>query len=248
MKIAVRRALRCVSPSPIVVLLLISIPLLSGCNVVQVVLGGMSVLRNGLPGEPSGMAGDSSGGMSQGDDGVAGGDSGEPGVVALACPSESTRFVLVANHSWSFSPAGQTQVMDINGTTNGLGCDIYVAGDVATGEDCAVDFTNTGVIHGDGGDCQVDGQGRGILSFEGTCQDGQITLTITEIHDPDTEMGGTMNCPGFSSPYATFYPPSLTTVTFMIDSAGATANESLNDITGFNYNKTWILMPGDAIP
>ena len=247
MKVSVRRALRRVSPTLMVVLLMVSIPLLSGCTVVQMMLGGANAFEDELPGDTSGMAGDSSGGMSQ-EDGGAAGDSGEPGTVALACPSESTRFVLATQHSWSFSPAGQTQIMQIDGTTTGPGCDIYVAGDVATGEDCAVDFTNTGVIHGDSGDCQIDGVGRGILSFEGTCQDGRITLTITEIHDPDTEMGGTMNCPGFSSPYATFYPPSMTTVTFMIDSAGSTANESLNDITGFNYNKTWVLMPASAIP
>lgn len=240
MKLFVRRTLRRISPKLVVVLLLVSIPLLSGCNVVQVMLVGMSALQGGLPGA-GGMSGSAS-------DGGTGADSGEPGLVALACPSESTRFVLVPNHSWSFSPAGQTSVMEINGTTSGDGCDIYVAGDVASGEDCLINFTNTGVIHGDGGDCQVDGQGRGILSFAGSCQDGRITLTITETHDPDTELGGTMNCPGFSSPYATFYPPSRTTVTFAIDTAGASASESLNDITGFNYHKTWVLMPAGAIP
>jgi len=248
MTTSVRRVLRHASPIGAAVLFLVSVLLLSGCSIEQVVRVGMNVIQNESAGGSNGVADDS--GVSQGDEN---GDNnpvdGEPGLVALTCPTESTRFVLVPDHSWSFSPAGQTQVMEINGSVSGGGgCDIYVAGDVATGADCAIDFTNTGVIHGDGGDCQINGQGRGILSFEGTCQDGQITLTITEIHDPDTELGGSMNCPGHSGPYATFYPPSLTTVTFMIDPAGSRTNESLNDITGFNYHKTWILMPASAIP
>jgi len=251
---SVRRARGRVLPYVVIGLLLLSSLLLSGCNVVQVMLIGLSATQGGLPGGPDGaggMAGDSSGdssaGSSQEGDG-SGGDPGEPGLVGLACPSESTRFVLVANHTWTFSPAGQTQIMEINGTTSGDGCDIFVAGDVASGPDCSINFTNTGVIHGDSGDCQIDGQGRGILSFQGSCQDGQITLTITEIHDPDTEMGGSMNCAGYSGPYATFYPPSLTTRTFAIDSAGATASESGGDLSGFNYNKTWVMMPASAIP
>ena len=166
------------------------------------------------------------------------------GNIALVCPSSSTRFVLVPSHTWTWSPGGQASVGVIQGSTTSGSCDIWVAGDVASGPDCSVSYTNSGNI----GTCQHSGQSTAVLSFEGTCSKGKISLTITEGQDPDAGIGGVLVCPEVSEPYPTFYPGSITTGSFFIDSEGYTVTESKTDPLGFTYTKKWIIMPASSIP
>lgn len=166
------------------------------------------------------------------------------GNVGLVCPRELTRFVLVPDHTWTWSPGGQVGAGLVQGSTTGGSCDILVSGDVASGEDCLISYSNSGTV----GNCQLNGQSTALLSFEGTCTSGKIVLTITEIQNPEAELGGILVCPVISEPYPTFYPPSITNASFLINSEGSTAAEAKSDPAGFTYSKKWTLMPAYAIP
>lgn len=165
------------------------------------------------------------------------------------CPKDLTRFVLVPHHTWTFSPGGQTDVMEINGNTTGGSCDIWVAGDAATGEDCIINYHNSGTVQTDAGPCSHSGDSTAILSFdEGKCKKGVIIMNITEVQNPDSGLDGTLTCPSTSEPYVTFYPPSLSQVFFAQRDEGHTVAEDGTDAAGYSYEKQWVLMPASAIP
>ncbi len=142
------------------------------------------------------------------------------------CPSKQTRFVLVPSHTWTFSPGGQTDVMEISGSTTGGSCDIWVTGDAAIGEDCIITYSNSGTVYTDTTPCSHNGNSTAILSFdEGKCRKGVIILTITEVQNPDTDLDGTLTCPTFTGPYVTFYPPSKSEAFFPQSDQGHTVME-----------------------
>ncbi len=170
------------------------------------------------------------------------GDDDEPEPVAIACPAEPVEFLLTLVHSWTFSPAGQTQVMQITGnTTSGASCFMTVNRENVQAEDCLIPYSITGNMAA--GQCEVDGESTALITITGSCADGVITLTITETQNPDAGLGGALNCPGYSGQYVTFYPPSMTTRSFIITSAGEVQTEDGGDMAGFQYQKSWTLTP-----
>ena len=106
------------------------------------------------------------------------------------CPSKQERFVLVAQHTWDFSPGGATNVMEITGSTNTDSCTIWVSGDAAIAEDCVITYTNTGKVYTSAGTCTQKGASSAILSFDkGKCRRGTIIITITETQNPNAGPG-----------------------------------------------------------
>jgi len=170
-------------------------------------------------------------------------DGGGPEPSAAACPNKPQQAILFISHSFDWSPNRDKNVAEINGRTEASApCPLTIEGDKVTAGPCMVSYSNTGVVHGSDGDCQVQGQGQAEVDIEGSCDQGVVTLTITEF-PADESPGATMTCPGKTTPYVTYYPPSLTTRTFQIQVGGADASEDANpDLTNqFSYHKTWAL-------
>lgn len=187
----------------------------------------------------------------------AGGDQSASGEdippVALSCPKEPMEITMFIHHTWDFSPNRDTEMMKVNGSTAPLAsCSLTVHKGKVSMEDCTIPVTNTGFMQTDDGPCDITSSGYAVISLEeGFCQDGVITLTISEILDPDAGYDGAMNCPNISQPYLPFYPPSLNTHEFPIQIGGMSATESMNpDLSGqFKYDKEWTLVSKDlALP
>jgi hypothetical protein len=170
-------------------------------------------------------------------------DGGGPPPAVAACPSKAQQAVLFISHTFDWSPNRDKSVAEINGQTDASApCPLTIEGHKVTAGPCRVSYSNTGVIHGSDGDCQVQGQGQAEVMIEGSCDQGKLTLTITET-SADESPGAMMTCPNQTSPYVTYYPPSLTTRTFQIQVGGADASEDVDpDLTNqFSYHKTWSL-------
>jgi hypothetical protein len=217
----------------IIVILLV----LSACDILSLLPRGMDA-GNGEPGQEEGDS----------DEIPEPGDQNPP--VAISCPSEPTQFTLFVSHTFDYSPGRNTQMMLISGSS-GLSspCSLTVDRERVTAQDCFIPYTNAGTVNTDAGPCQHDGQGQAILSIEGSCSDGELTLTLTEMPDASAGLGGTLNCPQVSEPYVTFYPPSITTRTFVIQVGGYEATEDANpDISNsFTYHKSWTLYSQDLL-
>ena len=115
---------------------------------------------------------------------------------------------------------------------------------INTDYDCYFPFTSNGFIQTDDGPCDITASGTAILSVEdASCEKGIITMTITDVMDPEGETSGAMNCPNRSQPYIPFYPFSLTTRSFRIAAGGDSQNEVMNpDMSNqFRYTKEWVL-------
>ena len=202
-------------------------------------LTGCAVLRAVFPAGFGGLGSAAGQGDSLAPEPDSGGE-GEPEPVAIACPAEPAEFLLTLVHSWTFSPAGQTQVMQITGnTTSGASCFVMVNREHVQAADCLVPYSITGNMAA--GQCAVNGESTALIAITGSCADGVITLTITETQNPDAGLGGALNCPGYSGQYVTFYPPSITTRSFMITSLGEVQTENGGDVAGFQYQKSWAL-------
>ena len=162
---------------------------------------------------------------------------------AAGCPTSPQQAVLFISHTFDWAPNRDKSIAEIQGQTEASSpCPLTIDGNTVTSPGCLVSYTNTGAIHGSGGDCQVQGQGQAEVSIEGSCDQGKVTLTITEMPADETP-GATMTCPNQSTPYVTYYPPSLTTRTFQIQVGGDEAVEDADpDLTNqFSYHKTWAL-------
>lgn len=169
--------------------------------------------------------------------------------VAISCPAEPMEINMFLHHTWNFAPNRQTEMMSADGRTGTLAdCSLVVHRDKVSMEDCVIPFDNSGYLESDQGRCNINAHGFALISLEdGFCKDGVITLTFSEILDSDQGYGGTLNCPGFSSPYIPFYPPSLTTREFHIQQGGMSATETMDpDLSGqFRYSKEWTLVSED---
>ena len=230
--------------SPLILVLIIMICLsliMAGCSVLQ----NVSQPADGDEGEfetidLSGEDGDSD--DSEGEDSS---DNAEVPPVMAHCPAEPMAMFLVVNHTWDFSPNRDLEKMRVDGKTAPfVSCPLSVHGSKVTMEDCYFPFTNTGFVNTDGGKCDITASGNAILSVEGAyCEDGKITLTITEVLDSDGGTSGAMNCPGKSQPYVPFYPYSGTTRTFNIIVGGSEQSEDMDpDLTNqYRYHKEWSL-------
>jgi hypothetical protein len=202
-----------------------------------------ALLPAGLPGVGGASQGDPTAQppSRQADNEGRAGEGPEP--VAAACPNKPQQAVLFISHTFDWSPNRDKSVAEINGQTEASApCPLTIDGDKVTAGPCMVRYGNSGVVHGSDGDCQVQGQGQAEVDIEGTCQQGVVTLTISEF-PADESPGATLTCPGQTTPYVTYYPPSLTTRTFQIQVGGADASEDANpDLTNqFSYHKTWSL-------
>ncbi|MFO7943399.1 MAG: hypothetical protein R6U51_03765 [Anaerolineales bacterium] len=185
--------------------------------------------------------------LSDGEDQTGAGDDVPP--VSLSCPAEPMEISMFVHHTWNFSPNRDTEMMSVEGSTGLLaGCSLTVVRDKVTMEDCVVPFTNHGNLETDEGKCDIKANGFAVIVLEdGICEDGVITLTLSETLDPDEEYGGSMNCPNISQPYIPFYPPSITTREFQIQVGGMSATETVDpDLSGqFQYSKEWTLVSKD---
>lgn len=173
-------------------------------------------------------------------------------LVALACPDDVAYFKLQLNHTFNFSPGRETEKMLVEGRTlPNAWCFVTLNGKEIEPEECLVDYEYNGFIQGSDGKCAIQGASTALITIEGNCGNAgddetpQVYLEITEIQNPDADLSGALNCPGFSSAYIGFYPPSSSIVSFPIQERGASASDS-SDMTGqFEMHKTWTLIPAN---
>ena len=178
--------------------------------------------------------------------------SDEPDLVYLTCPEEPVTFKLELNHTFEFSP--EERMVVTGNTSAGAWCFVVLNGNVIEADDCVVDYEYSGFIQGSDAKCDIQGSSTALISIEGECLDikstgdendpvAEIYLTITEGQDP-AGLGGALNCPGFSTPYLSFYPGTFSVMTFSIAKNGASDNDSGTDFSGlFDYDKSWTLIP-----
>jgi len=180
-------------------------------------------------------------------------ESGEPGLAYLTCPEEPVTFKLEFNHTFEFSPEER---MHVTGNTSaGAWCLVVLNGNVIEADDCIIDYEFSGFIQGSDAKCDIQGASTALISIEGECLDrkstgdendpvAEIYLTITEGQDPDADLGGVINCPGYSNSFLSFYPATFSLMTFGIVENGASDNDSGLDFSGlYDYDKTWSLIP-----
>jgi hypothetical protein len=175
------------------------------------------------------------------------------GNVYLSCPEEPVTFKLLLDHTFEFSP---DERMYITGNTSpGVWCLVVLNGNVIEADDCVVDYEFSGFIQGSGGRCEIQGASTALIEIEGECMElppsddedateAQIYLTITEGQDPDADLGGVINCPGYSNTFLSFYPTSFSVMSFNIQENGSTDDDSGLDFSGlFDFDKSWTLLP-----
>ncbi len=149
-----------------------------------------ALLPAGLPGVGGASQGDPTAQppSRQADNEGRAGEGPEP--VAAACPNKPQQAVLFISHTFDWSPNRDKSVAEINGQTEASApCPLTIDGDKVTAGPCMVSYGNTGVVHGSDGDCQVQGQGQAEVDIEGTCQQGVVTLTITEFPADESARG-----------------------------------------------------------
>jgi len=180
-------------------------------------------------------------------------ESGAPGLAYLTCPQEPVMFKLELNHSFEFSPEERMHVT--GNTATGAWCYVELNGNVIKADDCVVDYEFSGYIQGSDAKCDIQGASTALISIEGECLDvkstgdendpvAEVYLTIIEGQDPDADLGGVINCPGYSNAFLSFYPATFSVMTFGIVENGASDNDSGLDFSGlFEFNKSWTLIP-----
>lgn len=184
--------------------------------------------------------------------GIGSSDSGEDvPPVWFHCPADPIKVSMFVHHTWNFSPNRETEQMSVDGRTGALAsCTLTVDGSQVNMGDCLIPITNSGYVKTDDGMCDVTTSGFARISLEeGFCRDGVITLTLTENLDTEEGYEGAMNCPNTSQPYIPFFPPSITTREYPLQTGGMSATESMDpDLTNqFRYSKEWTLI-SDAFP
>ncbi|MGD8823262.1 MAG: hypothetical protein PVG63_09195, partial [Anaerolineales bacterium] len=175
------------------------------------------------------------------------------GNVYLSCPEEPVTFKLMLNHTFEFSPDDR---MYITGSTSpNAWCLVVLNGNVIEADDCVVDYEFSGFIQGSDARCEIEGASTALIDIEGEClelrsgddedaAEAQIYLIITEGQDPDADLGSVINCPNYSNPFLSFYPASLSVMSFNIQQNGSTDYDSDLDFSGlFDYDKSWTLIP-----
>lgn len=186
-----------------------------------------------------------------GDDGAGSEGADGLGPVAIACPEDQV-YKLQFNHTWEFKPAGQGELMTVTGhTSSNAWCLISSSGTKVVAEDCLIDYEYSGFMQTSDGKCDIQGASDALISFEGECLQpttggddlAEIYLTIMEGPNPDADLSGALNCKDYSGPYIGFYPPSHSTMNFLIKDGGATQTDNI-DLTGqFDFTKSWTLIP-----
>ena len=161
------------------------------------------------------------------------------------CPEKPTEFILDIAHTWDFSPNRDLEQMRVDGQTAASAfCPLTVSGSTVIMEDCRIPYTTSGFVQTDEGPCDIHASGVAIISAdEPYCKKGEIVITFIESVDTDAMSVGALNCPGYSGPFFTYFPYSLTTRAFHIQSGGDTQYEDADpDISlQFRYHKEWTL-------
>ena len=184
-----------------------------------------------------------------------GGDDG--GLIYPNCPKGPLPYKLELSHTFDFSPNRETEKMQVKGhTTQDAWCVLTVEGTKVHADDCVVGFDYHGFVQGSDGKCDISGSSTALISIEGECmpaaegQEGplaEIYLAITEIGDPDADLSGALNCPGHSSAFIGFYPPSFSVMSFPISDSPYSDSDPGPDRTGqFEYTKTYTLIPAGS--
>ena len=205
----------------------------------EIDLSGASDDNNGEPGDDSG----------EGSDGERNDEGDEIPILMAHCPSEPMAMNLILNHTWDFSPNRDLEKMRVDGSTGAyVSCPLTVHKDQVTMKDCYFPVTNTGYVNTDAGPCDIQATGGAVLSLDsGSCEDGVVTLLVTEMVNADVGLSGAMNCPKSSQPYFAFYPPSINSLEFPIGPSPAYQTEVMDpDLTNqYRYHKEWSLYSPD---
>ena len=182
-------------------------------------------------------------------------DSDDRGPARVECPVSPLAYKLQLNHTFDFSPNRQTEMMQIKGsTTADAWCLVIVDGKKVEADDCVVGYNYSGFIQGSDGKCDVSGSSTALISIEGECMPGvkgsefaEIYLEITESENPDGDVSGALNCPGHSSTYIGFYPPTYFIATFPVTDTAAYDTDPGPDLTGqFEFSKHYVLTPSGS--
>jgi hypothetical protein len=179
-------------------------------------------------------------------------ESNDIGPARVKCPDTPLAYKLQLNHTFDFSPNRQTEMMQVTGrTSSDAWCLVIVDGTKVEADDCIVDYNYSGFIQGSDGKCDVSGSSTALISIEGECMPGvkgsefaEIYLEITESENPDGDISGALNCPGHSSTYIGFFPPSYFIATFPVTDTTSYDTDNGPDLTGqFEFNKHYEFTP-----
>jgi len=189
-----------------------------------------------------------------GDEPDQGDGSEDIGNVYLTCPKETISFKLALNHTFEFSP--DERMVVTGNTTSSSWCIVTLKDNVIEADECVVDYEFSGYIQGSDARCDIQGASTALIEIEGECWDtkstddetefvARVLLTIIEGQNPDADLGGVINCPGYSNVFLSFYPATFSVSRgFFIQDNGSTAYDSgLDFTTFFDYDKSWTLIP-----
>jgi hypothetical protein len=156
---------------------------------------------------------------------------------------EPAIFSIRSAHTFNWSPGRVTDKMLVNGnTTKGEICFVGTDTTEENPQQCRLPYSNSGYIQTDAGRCDLSGKSQALLEVVVSCSQGNYLLDITEYQDPDAGVGGKMDCPQipFTQPHATYYPGTISRISFPTSQLSYTANESGPDLSGsFEYAKSW---------
>jgi hypothetical protein len=223
--------------------------LLASCSPLTSVLRGAGGQDQGEQGGQQAAQPSQQGAVGQSGDNGPGSDEEDVGnaevipPVAGVCPQEPQQAILFINHTFDWSPNRDKSIAEIKGHTGASEpCPLTIKGSKVTAAPCKVSYSNSGDVHGTSGDCKMQGQGQAEVTIEGSCSEGVVTLTIMEV-PADEKPNAALSCPNKVTPYLPYYPPSLTTRTFVLQVGGDEAFEDADpDVTNqFAYHKTWSL-------
>lgn len=157
-----------------------------------------------------------------------------------SCPD--AKFQISADHVFDFSPGRATDQILINGgTLPGMSCMFGLRDAESQPGECKITYTNDGYYQTDADKCYLTGQSQAIIEVSVGCEGGKYVLEISDIPDPDAGIGGVLDCPTVQKtfPNVTFYPPTLTTVSFPTSEKSYSATEQGPSPLGFEYFKNW---------
>lgn len=157
-----------------------------------------------------------------------------------SCPD--AKFRISVGHVFDFSPGRATDQILVNGNTlPGMSCMFGMGAAESQPGQCRINYTNDGYYQTDSDKCNLTGQSQALIEVVAECEGDNYVLEISDIPDPDAGIGGVLDCPTIQKtfPNVTFYPPTLTTVTFPRSEESYLATENGPSPLGFEYVKNW---------
>jgi hypothetical protein len=167
-----------------------------------------------------------------------------------SCPA-GRYYQLEITHEFTFSP-GNSQEIRVQGKTIGLQwINLYVNRRLVSFPQDGTDFEYE--YQGRLGPAAVQGKGLALIQVESAeCQNGVITLTITETNS-DSEPNGTMTVPGvYSGPYYVPFPHSRHILSLALTPPDSWHSNTANYTNAgdstypFDYTKNWILIDKES--